>query len=969
VHTSRLGTEYSVLELCYPCAHTRAAMSQSPVPMALEDDNAFHAAVVLMAGLRTPQPSAGGIPTQPPVHGQGASVEAGGSVAQRGAGHQPARDTRERRCERPSCSGRINGQRHRYWTHDQRRYSVCNSCERALRRGDAWNAGHRGVGPPTRACERVRVLTRDDALANCCAGEHDDAYDASLHADMQVTTPSPSPALAPDPLHVADAADDDQPMAEPPLWDLHAPTPVTAAYAEQALRLYSSCNPEHQRYGAAWEGVRQRYFPLGHRGMAQMDLLKTLPGQVSVAEAYRISLVSLLVPYLESLRALLCRGQGNYQQLRVASLKMVRSQPGCGEQWPHGDIGELDEAIHRRAVLLYCSNTLTAAVPNERLPYHRMMAAWRSPAQALRWITDDAFSSHEVQQGGILSFPCEIIHKGIENTGDRDRVFVYALFAPTDDECQECTQFYPRGAPPDHPPPRPPPPDAVPAGPSSSAALVAATPLSAAAARATGLGTQGKSQSAPTKAALMLVRDQLASTPQYSPGSATRAVAQAALMCPKTLRTITRRTHTVDGGSVPEPDTSQRGSGNPSHPLHGSGAAPPAALAVLLRELTMPLDKVDTDKVQTFNSCRRLLELLRAELDIWPSISTVRRWLMREQYRWRKKKFIGPHSIERHFARMRLFIVQYARALAKQRAGTHVLEYTDESSLWQHHTTSHSWSSDKTPQRNLSPSYPSKHGDRIIILTAMDEDGPLSSYDTLQASNNDLADPQPIAQFAFRWVGEGEEDEDYHKSFTGVLWLQWVENRLLPAFAHHRRGKKMILVLDNASYHRIKPPEAVTPSRMTRVECISYLEHHQQPVPDRATVADLRQQVAEHQAQSPATLLEAILRKHGHEVIWTPPYASDTQPIELFWALIKGLLARTFVGPRTVSRMQAAVDAAMLQVTGEQCQRLIAHVLHWLDAWLAVPAQGGRLAAAYPTMEAMIGAAARGELHTAGLLD
>jgi hypothetical protein len=760
-------------------------------------------------------------------------------------------------------------------------------------------------------------------------------------------------------------ADDDESMAEPPCWDLHAPTSVSVAYAEQALRLYAACSPENRRYGAAWEGVRQKYFPLGHRGMAQMDLLKPLSGQVSVAEAYRISLVSLLVPYLESIREMLCRGQGHWRQLRVASLKLVRSQPGCGEQWPHAVVGELDKGIHRRAVLLYCCNTRSAAVPNEHLPYHRMMAAWRSPAQALRWIAEDAFSPHEVQLGGILSFPCEMIHQGIENTGEEDRVFVYALLAPTDDECQECTEFYPHGAPPDTPPPRPAPPDAVPASPSPRAA----PQLSASAARDTGLGTQGKSQSASTKAALMLVRDQLASTPQHSHASATRAVAQAALMCPKTLRTITRRTHSVDGGSVPEPDTSQRGSGNPSHPLHGSGAPPPAALAVLLRELTMPLDKVDTDKVQTFNSCRRLLELLRHELNIWPSISTVRRWLIREEYRWRPKKFIGPHSIDAHFKRMRLFIVQYARALAKQRAGTHKLVYTDESSVWQHHTTTRSWSSDKTPQRNLSPSYPSKHGERIIILTAMSEDGPLSSFDGMRNSTNDLSDPQPTAQFAFPWAGEGEEDEDYHKSFTGALWLQWVENRLLPAFALHHPGQKMILVLDNASYHRIRPPLAVTPSQMTRVQCISYLEHHRQPMVDRASLADLRQQVADHYADSPATQLEAILRRHGHEVVWTPPYESDTQPIELYWALVKGSIARSFAGPRTVSRMQAAVDAAMLQVTRDECQRLIAHVLHWLDAWLAVPAQGARLAAAYPTMETMIGAAGRGELHTAALLD
>ena len=32
----------------------------------------------------------------------------------------------------------------------------------------------------------------------------------------------------------------------------------------------------------------------------------------------------------------------------------------------------------------------------------------------------------------------------------------------------------------------------------------------------------------------------------------------------------------------------------------------------------------------------------------------------------------------------------------------------------------------------------------------------------------------------------------------------------------------------------------------------------------------------------------------GHEVLFTPPYHSDLQPIELLWALIKGNIGRQY---------------------------------------------------------------------------
>lgn len=37
-----------------------------------------------------------------------------------------------------------------------------------------------------------------------------------------------------------------------------------------------------------------------------------------------------------------------------------------------------------------------------------------------------------------------------------------------------------------------------------------------------------------------------------------------------------------------------------------------------------------------------------------------------------------------------------------------------------------------------------------------------------------------------------------------------------------------------------------------------------------------------------------ISEKHGHQVVFTRPHNSDFQPIELLWALIKGIVERQY---------------------------------------------------------------------------
>ena len=44
-------------------------------------------------------------------------------------------------------------------------------------------------------------------------------------------------------------------------------------------------------------------------------------------------------------------------------------------------------------------------------------------------------------------------------------------------------------------------------------------------------------------------------------------------------------------------------------------------------------------------------------------------------------------------------------------------------------------------------------------------------------------------------------DGDYHDNMNGSIYMQWLNNRLLVAFNKRYPRQKMVLVLDNASYH------------------------------------------------------------------------------------------------------------------------------------------------------------------------
>mmetsp|Transcript_77725 Transcript_77725/g.155650 ORF Transcript_77725/g.155650 Transcript_77725/m.155650 type:complete len:160 (+) Transcript_77725:1052-1531(+) len=80
------------------------------------------------------------------------------------------------------------------------------------------------------------------------------------------------------------------------------------------------------------------------------------------------------------------------------------------------------------------------------------------------------------------------------------------------------------------------------------------------------------------------------------------------------------------------------------------------------------------------------------------------------------------------------------------------------------------------------------------FVAELDDDGKPITEDALSGST----EPANTAE----WIWQAKSaHKDFHDNMDGVGFEWWLSNRLIPAFENNYLGKKMILAMDNASYH------------------------------------------------------------------------------------------------------------------------------------------------------------------------
>jgi transposase len=156
---------------------------------------------------------------------------------------------------------------------------------------------------------------------------------------------------------------------------------------------------------------------------------------------------------------------------------------------------------------------------------------------------------------------------------------------------------------------------------------------------------------------------------------------------------------------------------------------------------------------------------------------------------------------------------------------------------------------------------------------------------------------------------------DHHEVFNGTNFVKWWREKLLPNLK-----VPALIMIDNESYHRIYADHVPKLSSLTRAICIEYLKFKKVTFDERLTAVELKAMVREHIKLHEKIEIVRLSEEAGHKVLFTPPYHSDLQPIELIWAHIKDRVARKYSRASTLALVfeRLQLEFQELSTNGEE---------------------------------------------------
>jgi len=417
--------------------------------------------------------------------------------------------------------------------------------------------------------------------------------------------------------------------------------------------------------------------------------------------------------------------------------------------------------------------------------------------------------------------------------------------------------------------------------------------------------------------------------------------------------------------SVPSPSSAIRGSANPSHPLHFS----PFSLEV---ECRIHSFIAELNQSKGFCNTADIQSILKSEFSVEMSRSGLSRRLHTLGYRWGRSHSVGAMTIAARIARTVIYVKELSLAISEENLGGAVICFTDESYVNVRHKIQFTWWSPHSPQRN-EVGGPSGRGEREILLHAMCKFGLIGGDISGRAEASDLKKSLPSAQHFF--VG-GYIGEDYHKNMDGDFFIQWLLHRFIPAFDAKFPHKKCILVLDNAPYHHAKDEEFITlggtkkeimdglrklnvdyvdvrrEGRIKRMNSTTWNHRKSLYAPSAVELLDALKVAVVSHPECQLSAVQKIFNQKGWQLIFTPPYTPQCQPIEKVWAYVKHHIASVFEPNRNAAVLLSQTILAFYGdpfsdwpgVTEEFCQSIINHSYKWCDQFIDMHMkEGGNL--------------------------
>lgn len=259
----------------------------------------------------------------------------------------------------------------------------------------------------------------------------------------------------------------------------------------------------------------------------------------------------------------------------------------------------------------------------------------------------------------------------------------------------------------------------------------------------------------------------------------------------------------------------------------------------------------------------------------------------------------GPGKRSQHLKEKDEMVVARQRYLRRMRAnrgreGIPIKPeiYLDESYVNKNHSNDFTWYSGEDGPWLQKPT---GKGERLIIVNAISREGWVEG-----------------AQLVFQ---AKKKTGDYHGQMNAELFQKWFGGQLLPNLS-----ESSLIVMDNAPYHNVlsacSPP---TPASSKGTLRTWLLENGMPCEPDclRAELVMILKKLA----PLPLYAVDEMAKKHGHEVIRTPPYHPELQPIEICWGIVKNHIARH--SDFTLSNLKRQLDEGFTKVKPSTCAKII----------------------------------------------
>jgi transposase len=253
---------------------------------------------------------------------------------------------------------------------------------------------------------------------------------------------------------------------------------------------------------------------------------------------------------------------------------------------------------------------------------------------------------------------------------------------------------------------------------------------------------------------------------------------------------------------------------------------------------------------------------------------------------------------------------RYLRAKLANRKGDGVIRpevYLDESYVNKNHSNDYIWYSEEDGPWVQKPT---GKGERLIIINAMTKDGWV-----------------PNAKLIFKST---KRTGDYHGQMNYELFSKWFENELLKNIP-----ESSLIIMDNAAYHNALAKNSAPTASCKKEVIREWLENNNIPLSDDCLKAEMIE-VLNKIAPTPIYAIDEIAKKYGHQILRTPPYHPELQPIETCWAVVKNAIARAC--DFTMANLIVQLDKSFEKVTAQTCSGLIKKIRtiedsFWEDDW------------------------------------